>query len=70
MLHQAILALAAAGFAVMGLLSITSPARVTSLFGIGTLDRDARNEIRGVQSSSLDCVRSLNRTEAWHSGLR
>ena len=42
------LAIAALGFLFMGVVALWSPIRVTSQFGITTLDADGRNEVRGV----------------------
>lgn len=42
------LAIAALGFLFMGVVALWSPTRVTSQFGITTLDADGRNEVRGV----------------------
>ena len=42
------LVVAAAGFAFMGLVALLAPTRVTSQFGIATLDPDGRNEVRAV----------------------
>jgi Domain of unknown function (DUF4345) len=42
------LAVAACGFAFMGLVAMWAPARVTGQFGISVLDMDGRNEVRAV----------------------
>jgi hypothetical protein len=41
-------ALAAAGFALMGVGALAAPTLVTRQFGIADLDRDGRNEVRAV----------------------
>ena len=43
-----VLVVAALGFAFMGLVAMFAPTRVTSQFGIPTLDADGRNEVRAV----------------------
>lgn len=48
MLRNMILGLIATAFAVMGLLAILAPLKLTQQFGIRSLDIDGRNEVRAV----------------------
>ncbi len=48
MFQLAVLGVAAGAFGFMGVAAIMAPARITAQFGVPSLDRDGRNEVRAV----------------------